>query len=134
MVWLSKTLMALRINDKDFCWFTWLKPMCIEVWVLILFLSNFERAYVWLKGCCIMKWIEKTMLWLGEGCSSYEHDKCLCVWCIKEWVSNGFACLCALSAKMIWWYLKCYELLLYALKSSLLLKIPRCHSRTNVPK
>ena len=65
---------------------------------------------------------------------SYEHDRSLCVWCIKEWVSNGFACLCALSAKMIWWYFKCYTLLLFVLKSLLWLKTPKCHSRMNVPK
>ena len=60
------------------------------------------------------------MLWLGEGCPSYEHDKSLCVWCIKEWVNGSFACLCALSDKIslicvpykcgelnsMWW---CYE-------------------------
>ena len=61
-----------------------------------------------------------TMWWLGEVCSSYEHDNRLCVWCIKEFVNESFASLYALSAKMscscapckcgtltsMWW---CYE-------------------------
>ena len=108
MVKLSMYFMELCVNDKDPCWSTWLKSIFIEVWVLICFLSDVELAFVWLKGSCVINWNGNTMLWLGEGCSSYEHDKSLCVWCIKERVNNDFPCLRALSDKMIWCIYKCY--------------------------
>ena len=93
------------------------------------------------------KWNVKTMSWLGEGCSSYEHEICLSVWCIKEWVNKVFSCLCCVVCIMVWSWCSCklcaltimwlnfeyYELLYGLVSTWKCLKYSKCHARRNVP-
>ena len=47
------------------------------------------------------------MLWLGEGCSSYKHEKSLMFVALKSERMKVFACLCVLNVKMIWGCVPC---------------------------
>ena len=73
-----------------------------------------------LQDDVLMNGGEITILWLGEGCSCYEHDKSLCVWCIKEWVSNGF----------VEWALKLFDVVIKILNYSMMHLNPCCNYTT----
>ena len=45
-----------------------------------------------------MRWRIRIMSWLGEGNSSYEHEKYLCVWCIMSWWMKSLLDCVALNA------------------------------------
>ena len=137
MVWLSMTSMELGLSNEDLCSLLIQLAQVYVHWSMSVyfFLSIVEIFLcVAFQDDLLMNWGVMTMLWLGEGCSSYEHVKSLSIWYSQELVNNGFSFLCALSAKITWWCYKFYELLYHALKSVLWQTSPKCHLRTNVPK
>ena len=99
MVWLRMTLMELGLTNKN-ALSTYLTQEYVHISMSLLVLeccwNCLSVTKRWLQEEVLIKLIVMTMLWLGEGCSSYQHDKFLCVWCIKEWVNKYFACLCCI--------------------------------------
>ena len=122
MVSLSKDFMAVCLNDKDFCdlldsslcalKYDWWLAFWVWCWTCLSVTQSL------LHNDILMKWNGNTMLWLGERCSSYELDKSLCVWCIKEWVNGGSTCLSCIEWKMVrslyslqFWFIEFYVIM-----------------------